>query len=81
MPMPRLPETHHSTTAIASAFQVNMKSAMIAPTWNAPIKKVVIQPIGSRKVLSFLRLTVTGLPGGFLVPWLSGSKRISGEAK
>src|SRR6266849_10251856 len=44
--MPRLPETHHSTTASASAFHVKKNSAAMAPTWNAPIKREVIQLIG-----------------------------------
>ena|SRR5882672_9322931 len=58
MPMPRLPETHHRKRATASPFQVNIKSATIAPTWNAAMKPVVIQPIGSRNVLSLVMLTV-----------------------
>jgi hypothetical protein len=54
--MPRLPETHHSTTASARAFHVKKNSAAMAPTWNAPIKKVVIQLTGCVNVLSRLKI-------------------------
>ena len=32
MPMPRLPETHHSNIATNNAFQVKKNSAAMAPT-------------------------------------------------
>src|SRR6185312_7659546 len=66
MPMPRLPATHHSNNETKKAFQVNIKSAAIAPMWNATMKKVVSFPIGSRKVLSLLKkFTSVSLLGGW----------------
>src|SRR6185437_14359252 len=62
MPIPQPPATHSSTMATASADQLNMNNAAIAPIWKATMKKVVIQLIGSLKVLSFLRLTLPVLP-------------------
>src|SRR5580693_8706733 len=50
--MPRLPEIHQSTHASTKAFQVKKNSAAMAPMWNPPIKKTVIQLTGSVKLLS-----------------------------
>src|SRR6185437_24489 len=60
--MPQPPATHSSTIATTNADQLNMNRAAIAPMWNATMKNVVIQLIGSLKVLSFLRLTFRGSP-------------------
>ena len=69
MPMPRLPATHHRNSAMKKAFQVNMKSAAIAPMWNATMKKVVSFPMGSRNVLSRLKkFTSVSLLGGSCLP-------------
>src|SRR6478672_5716076 len=63
--MPRLPATHHKSSATKKAFHVNIKSAAIAPMWNATMKKVVSFPIGSRNVLSRLKkFTSVSLLGG-----------------
>ena len=41
MPMPRLPATHHNTTATIRAFHVKKNSAAMAPMWNAAMKAAV----------------------------------------
>jgi hypothetical protein len=41
--MPRLPETHHSTTETATAVQLKVKSAAIAAAWKTTIAIVVDQ--------------------------------------
>src|SRR5271163_1606874 len=43
MPMPQLPDIHHSSSETKSAFQVKKNSAAIAPTWNRAITEVVTQ--------------------------------------
>src|ERR1700723_3518800 len=43
MPIPTLFARNHSTTAQASAFQLNMNRAATAPIWNRVIKTTVIQ--------------------------------------
>src|SRR4028119_1577589 len=45
MPMPRLPEIHHSASETKSAVHENMKSAAIAPRWKMTIVMVVDQLI------------------------------------
>src|ERR1700676_3223768 len=59
MPMPRLPEIHHSATASARAFQVKKNSAAMAPTWNTTMKLVVTQLMGWAKVLSRSKMLMT----------------------
>src|ERR1700756_3964053 len=67
--MPRLPATHQKTNATANAFPGKKNNAAIAPTWNAPRKKVVVQLIGSWNVLSSANTLMVGLSStNFLLP-------------
>src|SRR5271163_1889809 len=45
MPMPQLPDIHHSSSEMKSAFQVKKNSAATAPMWNMAITEVVTQLI------------------------------------
>jgi hypothetical protein len=38
-----LPVSHHRKTAMARFFQLNIKRAAMAQTWNANMKNVVVQ--------------------------------------
>jgi hypothetical protein len=54
-PMPRLPATHHSSTAIRKAFQLKTNSAATAPAWKTIMKKVVTHITGCLNVRSRLK--------------------------
>src|SRR5437868_1825726 len=62
MPIPRLPETHQSRSVSANAFQVKKNNARTAPTWNAPMKKVVVQLTGCANVLSRSKMFIVRSP-------------------
>jgi hypothetical protein len=54
MPIPRLPATHQSASDNRKGFHPNINNAITAPTWNAPMKKVVVQFMGRVNVMSRL---------------------------
>src|SRR6266576_1742245 len=67
---PKTSGNPQSRTARANAFQVKKNNARMAPTWNAPMKKLVVQLTGCANVLSRLRMLIVSYSSATLLPIL-----------